>query len=84
MSPLGFRTEQRQKESKDLLYPKNYGVEAELPQGRAIREIPSPAMGGGLFLKPRVAEPLALNSSLDDIWDIFSEAIVSLLCGVLA
>lgn len=59
-------------------------AEAELMHGETTREIPSPAMWVGLSLMPRVAEPSALNSSLDDIWDISSQVSVSRLCGILA
>lgn len=48
--------------------------------GGTTTEIPSPAMWVGLSLKPRAAEPSALNSSLDDIWDISSQVTVSRLC----
>lgn len=52
-------------------------AEAELMHGGTTREIPSPAMWVGLSLKPRAAEPSALNSSLDDIWDISSQVSVT-------
>lgn len=47
------------------------------------REIPSPAMWVGLSLNPRVAEPSALNSSLDDIWDIQCHGYVESWLSIL-